>query len=105
MSIQRIKIYKYIKKQMGNYTSNEYDKLWYYHQINMLDYPHAWKFTYPKNIKYYTNKPTKISRGLYPQFTKGYLWGRYEDMNYWKELGWGKDINGDWITVPIEKEF
>tara|TARA_R110000787_G_scaffold54636_1_gene126923 strand:+ start:995 stop:1183 length:189 start_codon:yes stop_codon:yes gene_type:complete len=34
-----------------------------------------------KNYDYYFTKDrfTYISRGYYPQFTSGYIWGRYED--------------------------
>jgi hypothetical protein len=42
-----------------------------------------------KNYKYYSGERNfKVSRGFYPQFSKGYFWGRNEDMTYWFDLGW-----------------
>ena len=44
--------------------------------------------TYPsKNIDYYKGERYfKVSRSLYPQYTRGYLYGYYEDENYYKPL-------------------
>ena len=41
---------------------------------------------HPKNFHYWFSekKFTKISRSLYPQYKDGYLWGRSEDINYYK---------------------
>lgn len=56
-----------------------------------------------KNYKYYTGERNfKVSRGLYPQFTKGYIWGRNEDMTYWFNLGWDEETQS---YFPIEKSF
>ena len=36
-----------------------------------------------KNFSYYTGKRYfKISRKLYPQYTRGYIYGYYEDLDY-----------------------
>ena len=44
----------------------------------------AWTKFKPKNDDYYKgNRFCKISRSLYPQYTRGYLWGYYEDTSYY----------------------
>ena len=51
------------------------------------------KFPYepPKNYDYWFGKKRnfRISRGFYPYYTDGYLWGRYEKENLtkWYEQG------------------
>jgi hypothetical protein len=51
------------------------------HSIN------EWDETGVKNADYYLNKRfCKIPRHLYPQFQKGYLFGYYEDCQYFKDL-------------------
>ena len=60
-----------------------------------------------KNLDYYlNNRFCKISRKYYPQqFTKGLIYGRYEDQNYYKMLGWEQTDTGEWIRIPIERTF
>ena len=90
---------------MGQYNSNlvlEFDA----HQWNRQDAPNAWTKYPPKNEEYYKGKRFfKISRGFYPQFTKGYLWGRYENPDYYKEIGYVKDSSGNWVLEERERVF
>ncbi len=46
-----------------------------------------WDYTGDKNFDYWFSKDrfTYISRGNYPQFTTGWIWGRYEDEDYYDE--------------------
>ena len=82
---------------MGQYNST-LDLDFYVHQWNTQEAPNAWKSTPPKNEDYYKGKRFfKISRGFYPQFTKGWLYGRYENEDYYKKLGYRKNKMGDWI--------
>lgn len=47
----------------------------------------AWNTYAPKNKKYYSGERFfKVSRNLYPQYTRGYIYGYYEDVNYYKEF-------------------
>ena len=47
----------------------------------------AWDYHNPKNFDYYTGERFfKISRRFYPQYTRGYIYGYYEDDNYYKCL-------------------
>tara|TARA_Y100001963_G_scaffold103375_1_gene142276 strand:+ start:1104 stop:1355 length:252 start_codon:yes stop_codon:yes gene_type:complete len=47
----------------------------------------AWDYHNPKNFDYYSGERfCKISRSLYPQYTRGYIYGYYEDENYFKPL-------------------
>lgn len=90
-------ILKYSIIVMGQYNST-LDLDFYVHQWNTQEAPNAWKSTPPKNEDYYKGKRFfKISRKFYPQFTKGYLWGRYENEDYYKKLGYRKNKMGDWI--------
>lgn len=99
-------ILKYSLILMGQYNST-LDLDFYVHQWNFQEAPNAWKQYPPKNEDYYKGKRfIKISRGFYPQFTKGWLWGRYENEDYYKELGYYKNELGQWIIDEgIEKEF
>jgi len=46
-----------------------------------------WDAVKPKNYEYYSGERfVRIPRHLYPQYTKGYLYGYTEDPNYWKAL-------------------
>jgi len=46
-----------------------------------------WDAVKPKNYEYYSGERfVRIPRHLYPQYTKGYLYGYNEDANYWKAL-------------------
>jgi len=90
-------ILKYSIIVMGQYNST-LDLDFYVHQWNTQEAPNAWKSTPPKNEDYYKGKRFfKISRGFYPQFTKGWLYGRYENEDYYKKLGYRKNKMGDWI--------
>jgi hypothetical protein len=59
---------------------------------NRLDYSKELKIsawdTYPsKNAEYYSGERFfKVSRKHYPQYTRGYIWGYWEDDNYYKPL-------------------
>ena len=100
-------ILKYSLILMGQYNST-LDLDFYVHQWNSQEAPNAWKQYPPKNEEYYNGKRfIKISRGYYPQFTKGYLWGRYENEEYYKELGYYKNEMGEWVmdTEMTEREF
>ena len=57
--------------------------------LNALDFPYGlWSYEKPKNFDFYfTNKRCiKISRKLYPQYKRGYLYGYWEDLDYWDKL-------------------
>ena len=42
-----------------------------------------WDDVGEKNFRYYTGERFfRISRRHYPQYTRGYLWGYYEDLDY-----------------------
>ena len=100
-------ILKYSLIVMGQYNST-LDLDFYVHQWNSQEAPNAWKQYPPKNEEYYKGKRFfKISRGLYPQFTKGWLYGRYENEDYYKKLGYRKNKMGDWILDEemIERVF
>ena len=96
---------KYSLILMGQYNSNlvlEFDA----HQWNRQDAPNAWTKYPPKNEEYYKGKRFfKISRAFYPQFTSGYLWGRYENLDYYKDIGYIFK-NGEWVfdVDKIERE-
>jgi hypothetical protein len=92
---------KYSLILMGQYCSiNDFEV----HQWNRQEKPNEFIKYPPKNIDYYKgHRFIKISRGFYPQFKKGYLWGRYEDVEFYKRLGWIQNENGDW--EEIEKAF
>ncbi len=58
---------------------------------------------YSKNKDYYSgDRFFKVSRGLYPNYNDGYLWGRYEDKTYWFNLGWDEKTQS---YYPLEKGF
>jgi len=104
-----IEIIKYSLILMGQYNST-IDLDFYGHQWNRLEAPNAWKHYPPKNEEYYKGKRfCKISRKFYPQFTPGWLWGRYENEDYYKELGYRKNNNDEWILdeemVERERDF
>ena len=84
-------ILKYSLILMGQYNSTlelDFD----YHMWIRQEAPNAWTKYPPKNEEYYNGKRfCKISRGYYPQFTKGYLWGRYEDLDYYKDWVFNED--------------
>lgn len=46
------------------------------------------KYEKPKNYEFYFGKERffKVSRRHYPQYTDGYIWGRYEDKNYYNDI-------------------
>lgn len=49
------------------------------HKIN------EWQEIPPKNSKYYDGtRFFKVPRHLYPQYTKGYMYGYYESIDYYK---------------------
>ena len=47
-----------------------------------------WDHVEDKNFDYWFSKDrfTYISRGNYPQFTSGWIWGRYEDTDYYQNI-------------------
>jgi hypothetical protein len=60
--------------------------------LNALHYPYGvWSYEKPKNFDYYFSKErfVKISRKHYPQFTRGYLYGYWEDVGYWDNIDEG----------------
>lgn len=55
----------------------------------------AWDKYPSKNAEYYQgDRFFKISRKHYPQYTRGYIYGYYEDENYYKCL-----------EEPLERAF
>lgn len=59
-----------------------------------------------KNKDYYKgDRSFKISRKYYPHiYSNGYLWGRYEDYTYWRDLGW-ECKDGEWTRIAFYREF
>jgi len=58
----------------------------------------AWDTYYPKNKDYYSGERFfKVSRKHYPQYERGYIYGYYEDINYYKIL--------EEIQYPFEMAF
>lgn len=54
--------------------------------MNALEYPYGvWSYEKPKNFDYFfTNKRCfRISRKHYPEYTRGYFYGYYQDLDYW----------------------
>ena len=46
-----------------------------------------WYDLEPKNSEYYDGtRFFKVSRSLYPSYTRGYIYGYNEDADYWKNL-------------------
>lgn len=72
-------------------------------QLHNFDYNEklklsAWDTHPPKNNEYYSgDRFFKVSRKHYPQYTRGYLYGYYEDVDYYKIL--------EEIQYPIEIAF
>jgi hypothetical protein len=60
----------------------------------------AWHYEKPKNFNYYfTDKRCfRVSRKHYPQYTRGTIYGYYEDLDYWDKLS-NEESN------EIEREF
>lgn len=51
------------------------------HRIN------EWYDQEPKNAEYYSGERFfKVSRNLYPDYTKGWLYGYNEDTSYWHRV-------------------
>jgi len=89
MNIDKIKYSLILMGQYLSLSNFELERELFYdaHQWNRQEPPNIWTSYPPKNIDYYEGKRfTKISRGYYPQFTKGYLWGRYEDLSYYDNM-------------------
>jgi len=58
----------------------------------------AWDTYLPKNKKYYSgDRFFKVSRKHYPQYERGYIYGYYEDVNYYKVL--------EELQYPLEIAF
>ena len=55
----------------------------------------AWQELEPKNAEYYDGtRFFKVSRGLYPSYTKGFIYGYNHDTDYWY----------DTLIVPIDDD-
>ncbi len=51
-----------------------------------------WDTNPPKNLNYYSGQRFfKISRELYPQYTRGWLYGYTIDPNYYKNILYSED--------------
>ena len=74
---------------MGN-TSCKYEVLDYSVNRNYSKEHHIseWEEIPVKNSEYYDGtRFFKVSRSLYPSYTKGWIYGYYpEDAKYWKDL-------------------
>ena len=102
--MNNIEYLKYSLILMGQYNST-LDLDLTVHKWNRQEPPNNWTTYPPKNIHYYNgNRFFKVSRGFYPQFTKGYLWGRYENEQYYKDLGYIKNELGDWVIKEVDQE-
>ena len=55
----------------------------------------------PKNFNYYFNnqRSFRVSRRHYPQYTRGYFYGYWEDLDYWDNLANQEN------PKEIEREF
>ena len=55
----------------------------------------AWQEMEPKNAEYYDGtRFFKVSRGLYPSYQKGWLYGYNQDTDYWY----------DTLIVPVDDD-
>lgn len=93
---------------MGNYLSSDELNLEEYEKRRDVGY--IWTDKGTKNFDYYNKKRfTKISRKYYPHlYTNGYIYGRYYNDNYYKNIGWIYSEKEGWINtdpISIEREF
>jgi len=57
-----------------------------------------WETIEPKNSEYYDGtRFFKVSRSLYPSYTKGWIYGYDEDADYWKDLFYIENENYELI--------
>ncbi len=72
---------------MGAYQSHEVLD-WSVNRNRSVEHSiNEWDEIGVKNADYYMGKRfCKIPRHLYPQYQRGYIYGYYEDIEYFKEL-------------------
>ena len=62
----------------------------------------AWDTYKAKNAEYYTGERYfQVSRSLYPQYTRGYIFGYWEDENYYIPIS----VEETGETYPSEVSF
>lgn len=74
---------------MGAYQSREVELLdWSVNRNRSVEHSiNEWDEIGVKNADYYLGKRfCKIPRHLYPQYQRGYIYGYYEDIEYFKGL-------------------
>ena len=92
---------QYISKHKEELIVEDYEK-------RLHPFPYCWKNLGEKNSDYYKgDRFFCISREYYPHiYTKGYLYGRYYNDSYYKNMGYEYDEKiGEWIECDIFKEL
>ena len=102
------KILVYINK-MGQWNSKQDNLLKVEdYEKRLQTFPYCWKDIGEKNSEYYKgNRYFLISREFYPHlYTKGYLYGRYYNDSYYRDMGYEYDEKLEkWVEVDIFKEL
>jgi len=92
---------QYISKHKEELIVEDYEK-------RLQPFPLCWRDIGTKNSEYYKgDRYFVISRQFYPHlYTKGYLYGRYYNDSYYKDLGYEYDeAKGEWVECDIFKEL